>query len=177
MFYYNYSLTQLESFADDLNRKYDATRLTTPKQVDVYDIVDLLGARLAFEYLSPDRSYLGATLFHPGTLWVWPGNPYVQGMMPARKYFHSGSGPAAKYLDMGDYVTYCFDVYGKIIKITDLCVPDNNDHTFRFGKCVNVASTFAEIEPYIDKESVVKHVFADTEDTSIFSSSCNAPAE
>ena len=89
MFYYNYSLTQLESFADDLNRKYDATRLTTPKQVDVYDIVDLLGARLAFEYLSPDRSYLGATLFHPGTLWVWPGNPYVQGMMPARKYFHS----------------------------------------------------------------------------------------
>ena len=45
----------------------------------------------------------------------------------ARKYFHSGSGPAAKYLDMGDYVTYC--------------------------------------------------VFADTEHTSIFSSSCNAPAE
>lgn len=95
----------------------------------------------------------------------------------ARKYFHSGSGPAAKYLDMGDYVTYCFDVYGKIIKITDLCVPDNNDHTFRFGKCVNVASTFAEIEPYIDKESVVKHMFADTRHTSVLSSSCNAPAE
>ena len=55
MIYHNYSPTQLEAFADDLNRRYDAARLATPKQVDVYDIVDLLGARLAFEYLSPDR--------------------------------------------------------------------------------------------------------------------------
>lgn len=91
MIYHNYSPTQLEAFADDLNRRYDATRLTTPKQVDVYDIVDLLGARLAFEYLSPDRTYLGATLFHPGTLWIWPGNPFVAGMMPTQKYFHGGT--------------------------------------------------------------------------------------
>ena len=91
MIYYNYSFTQLETFADDLNRRYNATRLTTPEQVDVYDIVDLLGARIAFEYLSPDRTYLGATLFRPGTLYVWPGNPFVAGMMPELKYFRDGT--------------------------------------------------------------------------------------
>ncbi len=91
MIYHNYSPAQLENFADDLNRRYDATRLTTPEQVDVYDIVDLLGARLAFEYLTPDRTYLGATLFQPGTLYVWPGNPFVEGMRPALKYFHGGT--------------------------------------------------------------------------------------
>lgn len=91
MIYHNYSFAQLESFADELNRRYDATRLSTPKQADVYDIVDLLGARIAFEYLSPDRTYLGATLFHPGTLYVWPGNPYVAGMMPDLKYFQDGT--------------------------------------------------------------------------------------
>ena len=91
MIYHNYSPTQLEAFANDLNKRYDASRLITPKQIDVYDIVDLLGARLAFEYLSPDRTYLGATLFHNGTLWIWPNNPYVDGMMPTQKYFHEGT--------------------------------------------------------------------------------------
>lgn len=91
MIYHDYSPSQLEAFADDLNRKYDVTRLTMSKQVDVYDIVDLLGARLAFEYLSPDRTYLGATLFRSGALWVWPGNPYVAGMMPKKKCFQAGT--------------------------------------------------------------------------------------
>ena len=91
LIYHNYSSAQLEAFADDLNRRYDAARLITPKQVDVYDIVDMLGARLAFEYLSPDRTYLGATIFQPGTLRIWPGNPYVDGMMPTQKYFHGGT--------------------------------------------------------------------------------------
>lgn len=91
MIYHNYSFTQLEAFSDELNRRYDTTRLTTPKQADVYDIVDLLGARIAFEYLSPDRTYLGATLFRPGTLYVWPSNPFVAGMMPELKYFRDGT--------------------------------------------------------------------------------------
>ena len=57
----------------------------------MYDIVDLLGARLAFEYLSPDRTYLGATIFRNGTLYVWPGNPYVKDMMPTEKLFYGGT--------------------------------------------------------------------------------------
>lgn len=91
MIYHNYSYAQLEAMADELNKRYDASRLTEPKTVDVYDIVDLLGARLAFEYLSPDRTYLGATLFRPGTLYVWPGNPYVKDMMPQEKLFYGGT--------------------------------------------------------------------------------------
>ena len=91
MIYFNYSSSQLEALADDLNRRYDESRLTVPKQVDVYDIVDMFGARLAFEYLSPDRTYLGATIFRPGTLYIWPGNPYVKGMMPEKKFFYGGT--------------------------------------------------------------------------------------
>lgn len=93
-----------------------------------------------------------------------------------RKYFYSGSGPLAKRLDMGDYVSYCFNVYGKIIKITDLRVPSDNEHSIRPVDCVNVASSFSEIEPYIDKECVIRHIFADTEKPSIVLSSCNTPA-
>ncbi len=91
MSYHYYSNAQLEKFADDLNRRYDARRLRKPSKLDVYDIVDLLGARVSFEYLSPDRTYLGATTFSDGSLYVWPGNPYARGMMPIEKKFYSGT--------------------------------------------------------------------------------------
>lgn len=91
MIYPDYSLTQLEEMADELNRRYDAKRLTEPGTVDVYDIVDMLGARLSFDYLTPDRTYLGATVFHTGTLYVWPGNPFKDGMLPMEKIFYGGT--------------------------------------------------------------------------------------
>ncbi|MBQ2040036.1 MAG: ImmA/IrrE family metallo-endopeptidase [Thermoguttaceae bacterium] len=92
MFYHHcYSHAQLEELADNLNRRYDAERLKRPARIDVYDVVDLLGARLAFEYLSPDRTYLGATIFRNGSLYVWPGNPYVKNMMPKEKLFYGGT--------------------------------------------------------------------------------------
>ena len=92
MFYHHcYSHAQLEELADNLNRRYDAERLKRPARIDVYDVVDLLGARLAFEYLSPDRTYLGATIFRNGSLYVWPGNPYVKNMVPKEKLFYGGT--------------------------------------------------------------------------------------
>ncbi len=91
MIYSRYSNAQLEVFADGLNRRYDAERLKKPSPADVYDIVDLLGARIAFEYLSPDRTYLGATIFRDGMVYVWPGNPYVKGMAPQKKFFYGGT--------------------------------------------------------------------------------------
>lgn len=91
MIYHDYSFSQLEAMADELNNRYDPERLTKPKQVDVYDIVDMLGARIAFEYLSPDGSYLGATIFKNGLIFVWPGNPYIEGMRPTEKYFYAGT--------------------------------------------------------------------------------------
>lgn len=89
--YYRFSNAQLKKLADDLNQRYDVNRLKKPSQVDVYDIVDLLGARLAFEYLSPDRTYLGATVFRDGTLYVWPGNPFTKSMEPKEKLFYGGT--------------------------------------------------------------------------------------
>ncbi len=91
MIYHCYSNAQLEEMADNLNKRYDASRLKQPKELDVYDIVDLLEARIAFEYLTPDRTYLGATVFHDGLLWVWPGNPLQQDMKPTKKLFYSGT--------------------------------------------------------------------------------------
>ena len=91
MIYHDYSHSELETMANKLNYRYDPERLTKPKRVDVYDIVDMLGARIAFEYLSPDSSYLGATLFKSGLIYVWPGNPYVEGMHPTKKYFCAGT--------------------------------------------------------------------------------------
>ena len=91
MIYYKYTCKQLEEMADGLNRRYNKQRLTRPTPVDVYDIVDLLGARIAFEYITPDRTYLGATVFRDGYLYVWPGNPYEEGMRPEKKLFYGGT--------------------------------------------------------------------------------------
>ena len=91
MIYHRLSNAQLEELANGLNQRFAPERLKTPSQVDVYDIVDLLGARLAFEYLSPDRTYLGATIFRDGMMYVWPGNPFVKGMEPSEKAFYAGT--------------------------------------------------------------------------------------
>ena len=91
MIYKKYSCSQLEAMADELNRKYDSRRLKKPMPVDVYDIVDMLDARIAFEYLSPDRTYLGATIFKDGSIFVWPGNPFKKGMLPKEKLFYAGT--------------------------------------------------------------------------------------
>jgi len=85
LIYQSYSYEQLEAFAEELNKKYDPRRLTQPRDVDVFDIVDMLGARIAIDYLSPDRSYLGATTFIDGSLWIWPGNPFTKDMLPMKK--------------------------------------------------------------------------------------------
>ena len=91
MIYHDYSYEQLETFAEELNKRYDPRRLTQPRNVDVFDIVDMLGARLAIDYLTPDRSHLGATTYKDGTLWIWPGNPYVSEMLPERKFYRAGT--------------------------------------------------------------------------------------
>lgn len=90
MIYHDYSLSQIESMADELNKQYNSKRLSVPMQADVFDIIDMLGARIAIEYLTPDRSCLGATTFKDGTLWIWPDSLYIQGMQPKRKFFYAG---------------------------------------------------------------------------------------
>lgn len=91
MDYRVYSKRELECIADDLNRRYDETRLTKPKAVDVYDVIDLVGARIAIDYLTPDRSVLGAAVLKTSQLYVWPSNPYVEGMVPSLKLYRKGT--------------------------------------------------------------------------------------
>ncbi len=94
MIYYPYSHAQLEELANKLNQRYDAGRLKKPSRVDVYDIVDLLGARIAFEFLSPTRSFLGATIFNTGPFYVWPeiaNRSWTIDMMPKLKLFYGGT--------------------------------------------------------------------------------------
>ena len=82
---------QIESLADNLNRRYDPSRLKTPKPADVYDIIDLLGAGTAIDYLTPDRTYLGITLFQTENIYVWPGNPFTKGMRPKQRTYSDGT--------------------------------------------------------------------------------------
>lgn len=102
MIFYNYTNSQIQYFADELNRKYNPKRLTQALPVDVFDIVDLLGARLSIDYLTPDRSYLGATTFADGTLWIWPGNPFTPDMRPEKKFYKKGTIIIDADLDTSD---------------------------------------------------------------------------
>lgn len=66
MRYKEYSKTQLEELANDLNRSFDITRLEKAKPIDVYDVVEFVGADIDWKYLSEDETLLGATVFCDG---------------------------------------------------------------------------------------------------------------
>ena len=155
MIYHNYSFPQLEAMADELNRKYDPRRLTEPSAVDVYDIVDFLGARIAFEFLSPDRTYLGATVFHPGTLYVWPGNPYYSGMMPEEKYFYGGTIIIDRDLiessDEQDKLTENFTVMHECFHF--------DKHKAEFKHVAHLSSSSSDYgQKQIDKSNALYHI-------------------
>lgn len=71
MRYKEYSKSQLEELADKLNRDFDAERLEMAKPIDVYDVVDFVGAEIDWKHLSTDGSILGATVFADGSLPVF----------------------------------------------------------------------------------------------------------
>ena len=78
-------------WADSLIERHNKKRFDEPCSFDVYDLIDIVGAKLAIEYLTPERKYLGATIFKDATLWIWPDNPYFNGMLPTRKFFKEGT--------------------------------------------------------------------------------------
>ncbi len=86
-----YSHEKMEEFANELNKEYGARRLIRPSEIDPYDLVDLVGARLSFQYISPDNSYIGATVFEDMVLPVWPERPYYDGLKPEFKFFHKNT--------------------------------------------------------------------------------------
>ena len=66
--YYNYSPTQLEQKAMDFLKSFDSERLTKPKPIDVYAVIEkCLDVPYDWKYITPDQSILGATAFTDGT--------------------------------------------------------------------------------------------------------------
>lgn len=71
MRYKKYSKSQLEEMADALNKRFDPERLEKAKPIDVYDVVDFVGAEIDWKDISIDGSILGATVFADGIMPVF----------------------------------------------------------------------------------------------------------
>lgn len=81
--YYNYSPNQLEAKAMDFLKSFDSERLTKPKPIDVYAVIEkCLDVPYDWKYITPDQSILGATAFSDGYLYVWDKPYYETGMLP-----------------------------------------------------------------------------------------------
>lgn len=78
MWFYDYSLTQLEKIAEDKLREFDAERLKVPKGIDVYDFIEsCLNVPYDWKNLTPNQSLLGFTAFNDGHWWTWDGGKDV----------------------------------------------------------------------------------------------------
>ena len=92
MLYFSYSQNQLEKQALETLASYDKQLLVTPKQIDVYDVIEkLLDVPYDWKYLTPDQSILGATAFNPGFIWAWPEPVYRVGMKPYKVPVEKGT--------------------------------------------------------------------------------------
>ena len=80
-----------QDWADSLIKRHNAKRFEEPHKVDPYDLIDIIGARLSIDYLTPTREYLGATVFQDSCLWIWPDVPYFTGMLPMKKFYHKNT--------------------------------------------------------------------------------------
>lgn len=84
MIYYDYSPSQLEGKAVELTKSFDSERLTKPKPIDVYDVVEFIGCIPDWIYLTPTQAYLGLTVYNDGYWWAWPEPYYEDGMLPKK---------------------------------------------------------------------------------------------
>ncbi len=92
MIHYNYSFAQLEEKANELLRRFDPERLTRPKPIDVYAVIEsCLDVLYDWKYITPDRSIWGMTFFKSGYHWVWPKSQYEAGMVPKKWFFEQGT--------------------------------------------------------------------------------------
>lgn len=102
MIYYRYSPSQLEDKAIKLTQDFDAERLTRPKPLDVYDVVDFIGCTPDWVYLTPNQSYLGLTAYNDGYWWAWPEPFYEEGMLPNKIPVHAGTILIDRTISEGD---------------------------------------------------------------------------
>ncbi len=92
MIYYNLSQAQLENYAVDLLKKFDAELLVKPKPIDVYAVIEkCLNVPYDWKYLTPDQSILGMTAFNAGYIWAWEKPSYQPGDKPFQVPVEKGS--------------------------------------------------------------------------------------
>lgn len=77
-----YTDERLDLFGDELNRRFDASRLENAKTLDVYDVVDFVGCTPDWKYLSPDQSVFGMTVFETTNFYEWEKPIFTQGDLP-----------------------------------------------------------------------------------------------
>lgn len=102
MRYYQYSPTQLEQEADNLNAEFDKERLIIPKLIEVYYVVDFIGCNPDWVYLTPDQSILGLTAYNNGYWWAWPEPYYEKGMQPQKIAVETGTILIDRTISEGD---------------------------------------------------------------------------
>jgi len=82
LWFYSYSVVQLERIAEDKLREFDSERLVAPKNIDVYDFIEAcLDVPYDWKNLTPNQSILGVTAFSDGYWWVWDG---AEGDLPRK---------------------------------------------------------------------------------------------
>lgn len=86
-----YSDERLEFFGDELNRRFDPSRLECAKFIDVYDVVDFIGCTPEWEYITPDQTILGMTVFGKTGYYVWNEPKYVNGDLPKKIVLEKGT--------------------------------------------------------------------------------------
>lgn len=79
---YYYTKEQLEAIAEEQIKKFDPERLEKPKDFDIYDFADLIGARYEWMYITPVQQILGAVFFDNCLWYSWPEPHFKEGMLP-----------------------------------------------------------------------------------------------
>lgn len=86
-----YSDSQLDSFGDELNRRFDSSRLQDAKSLDVYDVVEYIGCTPDWKYITPDQSILGMTVFETTSFYEWDKPTYIKGDLPKEILLEKGT--------------------------------------------------------------------------------------
>ncbi len=86
-----YSDSQLDRLGDELNRRFDSSRLLDAKNLDVYDVVEYIGCTPEWKYITPDQSILGMTVFETTSFYEWDKPTYTKGDMPKEILLEKGT--------------------------------------------------------------------------------------
>lgn len=82
-----YSKEELETMADNINRRFFSNRLISVSPLDPYDLVEKIGCDIEWKYISPDESILGMTFFEDGMWYIWENGVCVPGVLPKKECF------------------------------------------------------------------------------------------